>query len=110
MYYSRSVISSHLIREARLRAGLTQSELAALSGKAASMIGRWERGEALPPLETTVDLIRSAGFDLSMAITAGDDHDLVLIRRSLALQPAERLAELVRATRAINSMVSVARG
>jgi transcriptional regulator with XRE-family HTH domain len=110
MYYDESVIRAHLIKEARLRAGLTQSELASLTGKAASMIGRWERGEVLPSLETTITLIRSSGLELSMAITAGDEHDLALIRRSLALPPAERLAELVQATTAFDSMAAAARG
>jgi len=110
MYYHRGVISGRLIKEARLRAGLTQSDLAALAGKASSMIGRWERGEALPSLETTIALIRSAGFDLSVAITAGDDHDLALIRRSLAMRPEERLAELTIAVSAFASMASAAHG
>ncbi|MGI9648329.1 MAG: helix-turn-helix domain-containing protein [Acidimicrobiia bacterium] len=104
------MISARLIKEARMRAGLTQSELASRAGKAASMIGRWERGEVLPPLETTIALIRSTGLELSVVIAAGDDHDLALIKRSLALLPAERLAELVRATTAFDSMAAAAHG
>lgn len=110
MYYYERVISARIIREARLRAGLTQSELARRAGKAGSMIGRWERGEVLPSLETTIHLVRAAGFELSMGVTVADDHDLALIRRSLRLTPAERLGELADAARAFESMAAAAGG
>ncbi|MGP8010483.1 MAG: helix-turn-helix domain-containing protein, partial [Acidimicrobiales bacterium] len=44
-------MSGDLIKEARLRAALTQTELGARLGKAQSVIARWERGDVLPSLE-----------------------------------------------------------
>ena len=60
--YTRSVVSGDLLREARLRAGLSQAELARRAGKARSAIGRWERGEVLPSFETLRELVRACGL------------------------------------------------
>ena len=98
---------SRLLVEARKRAGLTQAELGERAGVAPSAISRWERGEVEPSFERVRDTIRAAGFDLVVSILRADDHDLALIRRSLARSPAERLAEMVAAVRALESMVSV---
>jgi transcriptional regulator with XRE-family HTH domain len=98
-----------MIRQARLRAGLTQAALARRAGKAPSAIGRWERGDVRPPLETVVELVRAAGFDIDFSIVSADDHDRALIRRSLAQPPAERLSDLVQAIRKLDAMIA-ARG
>lgn len=108
MCIMRSVRSGDLIREARLRAGLTQTELAARAGKAPSAIGRWERGDAVPSFETLRYLIRATGMEISIAIDAGDGIDRAQIVRSLEQTPAERLASLTTAARAIRRMARVA--
>jgi transcriptional regulator with XRE-family HTH domain len=97
------VVSGDLLREARLRAGLSQAELARRAGKPTSVIGRWERGEVRPSLETLRELIRAAGLELGFTLSNADadDHDLALIRRSLARSPAERFAHGQRAAQAI---------
>lgn len=104
------MISGDLIRQARLRAGLSQAALARRAGKATSAIGRWERGEVRPPLETVIALVRASGFDLDLAIVPADEHDRILIRRCLGQPPAVRLAEMVGAVSRLGSMVSAARG
>ncbi|MGH9379700.1 MAG: helix-turn-helix domain-containing protein [Thermoanaerobaculia bacterium] len=104
------MISGALIRQARQRAGLSQAELARRAGKAISAIGRWERGEVRPALETVIELIRAAGLDLEMAIVRADDHDRALIRRSLSRPPARRLIEMVEAVRKVHAMVAAAGG
>lgn len=104
------MISGEVIRQARLRAGLSQAELARRAGRAPSAIGRWERGEARPALETVVELVRAAGLDLEMAIVHADDHDRALIQRSLHRPPAQRLADMVDAVRKVRAMVAVAGG
>ncbi len=109
MWYTWSVISASLIREARLRAGLSQADLAARAGKPASAIGRWERAEVRPALETVVELVRAAGFELTFSLTPADPHDRVLVRRSLAQTPPERMAELVSAVRTLGDMTAAAR-
>ena len=60
--------SGDLIREARLRAGLTQYELAERSGRERSVIARWEQGTVAPSVETLVELVRACGFDLPLEL------------------------------------------
>jgi transcriptional regulator with XRE-family HTH domain len=97
------MISGDLLREARRRAGLSQAELARRAGKPTSVIGRWERGEVKPSLETLREVIRAAGLELGFRLSNADesDHDLALIRRSLARTPAERFAHGREAARGI---------
>ena len=51
------MVTGDLIKEARLRAGLTQAELGARLGKAQSVIARWERDDVSPSLETLRDIV-----------------------------------------------------
>ena len=97
------MISGDLIREARRRAGLTQRQLAERAGKAPSVIGRWERGEVKPPLETVVELIRACGLDLGFGIYESDDgHDLALILQALRRTPAERVETMLNFVRFVD--------
>jgi transcriptional regulator with XRE-family HTH domain len=100
------MISGDLLREARLRTGLSQAELARRAGKPTSVIGRWERGEVKPSLETLRDVIRSAGLELGLTLSNADtdDHDLALIRRSLSRTPAERFSHAQRVARGIRDV------
>src|SRR4051795_11309662 len=88
------MVSADLLREARLRAGITQAELGRRAGRPASQIARWERGEVKPPLETLRELIRACGLDLTLGLAAHDDSYLPHINRQLALAPAERVERL----------------
>jgi transcriptional regulator with XRE-family HTH domain len=88
--------SSDLIREARLRAGLSQAELARRTGRTQSGIARWERGGAEPGLSTLVELVRACGLELTFSLAEYDDSYLPQIDRMLALSPAERVARGVR--------------
>jgi transcriptional regulator with XRE-family HTH domain len=63
---SDTVKSAALLREARLRAGLSQEMLAARVGKNRPQIARWEAGAVAPSLDTLIDLIRACGFDLPL--------------------------------------------
>ena len=65
--------SADLIREARLRAGLTQYELAERSGRDRSVIARWEQGGVAPSVETLVELVRACGFDLPLELVRVSD-------------------------------------
>ncbi|MGH3110436.1 MAG: helix-turn-helix transcriptional regulator, partial [Gaiellaceae bacterium] len=51
--------SADLIREARLRAGLTQHTLAERTGRERSVIARWEQGAVAPSIETLLELVRA---------------------------------------------------
>jgi transcriptional regulator with XRE-family HTH domain len=91
------MISGDLLREARRRAGLSQAELASRAGKPTSVIGRWERNEVRPSLETLRELIRACGLDLHFSITREDLAQDGVIRGCLALTPGERLEQLEQA-------------
>jgi transcriptional regulator with XRE-family HTH domain len=97
------VVSGDLLREARRRAGLSQAELARRAGKPLSSIGRWERGEVRPSLETLRELVRACGLELTFHIANADleDHDLTLIERTLRLTPAERVRHSIAAAHAV---------
>jgi transcriptional regulator with XRE-family HTH domain len=88
--------SAGLIREARLRAGLTQTQLAERVGTVQSVIARWEGGGAHPSLETLVRIVRACGLELRVGLDEADESEVSLIERNLGLSPAERLDQLVR--------------
>ena len=88
------MISGDLLREARRRAGLSQAELARRAGKPTSVVGRWERGEVKPSLETLRDMIRACGLELGFRLSAYDDAQDSVISAALDLSPEERLAQL----------------
>ena len=95
------MVSGDLLREARRRAGLSQIELARRAGKPTSSIGRWERGEVLPSLETLRDLVRACGLELNVSIGPADVDEAgeKVLRRKLRLSPQERFQELLKAAR-----------
>jgi transcriptional regulator with XRE-family HTH domain len=93
------MLSADLLREARLRAGLTQEELGRRVGRHQSAIARWESGRSRPSLETLRELIRACGLELGFTIANYDDSYISHINRSLALAPADRIA---RATETAN--------
>jgi transcriptional regulator with XRE-family HTH domain len=86
--------SGDLLREARLRSGLSQAELARRAGKATSVIGRWERGEVHPSLETLQELIHAAGLELRFRLEDGDDGRDALVKACLELTPQQRFEQL----------------
>ncbi len=83
--------SADLIREARLRAGLTQYELAELSGRDRSVIARWEQGTVAPSIETLVDLVRACGFDLPLELVPKDASANERLRKNALLSPERRV-------------------
>ena len=72
-----TVRSAGLLREARLRAGLSQNELAQRTAKPRPHIGRYEAGAVAPSLDTLIELINACGFDLPLELVplqeTGDD-------------------------------------
>jgi hypothetical protein len=63
---ARSTSAGALLREARTRAGLTQSELARRAGVAQSVISAYEANRRQPALSTLARLIQAAGYDLDV--------------------------------------------
>jgi transcriptional regulator with XRE-family HTH domain len=95
------VISGDLLREARLRAGLTQRELARRAGTSQSAVARWESGEVVPSFERLRELVRACGLELTFGLANYDDSYDEWILRSLRRTPAERLAGAATAARSI---------
>ena len=69
-----------LLREARMRAGLSQRDLAKKAGTAQSVIARIERGQTSPTLETLERLLAAAGVELhaSLAVKERDERSHML--------------------------------
>ena len=88
-----------LVREARKRAGLTQSALAQRAGVAQSTVARIESGARCPSTDMVERLVRAAGFQIRVALGDPDPQTTSMLERNLRLTPAERLANAVLATR-----------
>jgi transcriptional regulator with XRE-family HTH domain len=88
-----------LIRQARMRAGLSQMELSQRSGKDRAQIARWERDVVEPSLETLRELLQACGFDLDLTLVPfqTDKEREERVRRSLDRTPQERLQVMLRA-------------
>jgi transcriptional regulator with XRE-family HTH domain len=90
-----AVKSAALLREARLRANLTQETLAERTDKTRPQIARWEAGAMAPSLETLLELIRACGFDLPLELVAlepVEDEDLRMLQQ---LSPERRLDHML---------------
>lgn len=97
------MIGGPLIREARTRARLTQSELARRAGTTQSAVARWESGRSQPSIETVRRLTGACGFDLNVRLTAVDPDLLSRIEQNLALSPTQRFDQLVAAARFVQA-------
>jgi transcriptional regulator with XRE-family HTH domain len=91
------VRSADLIREARLRAGLTQYELAERTGRDRSVIARWEQGAVAPSLDTLVELVRACGFELPLELIPRDEANLERLRKNVLLSPERRVKRILQA-------------
>jgi transcriptional regulator with XRE-family HTH domain len=88
------VRSADLIREARLRAGLTQYELAERTNRDRSVIARWEQGAVAPSLETLLELVRACGFNLPLELLPHDESNLERLRKNVLHSPERRVQRL----------------
>jgi hypothetical protein len=89
------VRGGELIREARLRAGLTQTELSELTGRERSVIARWEQGVISPPVDSLMEIIHACGFDLPFTLVPVDESADEELREALLAPPSERVEWLV---------------
>ena len=94
MTYSHVVRGADLIREARLRAGLTQAELSKLTGRERSVIARWEQGAVSPSFDNMLEVIEACGFELPLLLvpreTSLDDR----LEKNRKLSPERRAQRL----------------
>lgn len=82
--------SSALLQLARLKAGLTQRELAERAGVPVTMVSAYERDQRQPTLATLLRLLHAGGFDLRLHLAAYDPHDDILARLEAGRSEAER--------------------
>ena len=79
-----------LVREARLRAGLTQDELASRSGTPRSVIARWEQGAVQPGFDNMLAVIEACGFDLPLQLVPRDTALNERLDKNRLLSPERR--------------------
>lgn len=82
---------NHLIREARKRAGLTQTELAVRVGTTQSAIARLERGMGKPTMQRISELVEACGLELQVRLVPADDHDWSMVADNASLDTEERV-------------------
>jgi transcriptional regulator with XRE-family HTH domain len=99
----RSRLDSDLgavIRDARVRAGLNQAELASTLGTTQSVVSRWERGHDTPRADTLVAILRACGYETDLVMRPRDAGvDRAQIRDMLRMSPESRLASSVNVSR-----------
>lgn len=85
-----SSTAAALLQLARLKAELTQRELAERAGVPTTMISAYERDRRQPTLETLLRMVRAAGFGLRIQLVPYDPHDDMLEELEKARTPRER--------------------
>lgn len=91
-----------LLREARVRAELTQRALARRAGTTQSVVARIEGGQTSPGWDTLQRLLRATGFDLRAEIGPRPSirsHMMQDVARILRLSPEDRLREVAAVSR-----------
>ena len=89
--------SAQIIREARLKAALTQTELAVRLGRDRAQVARWETGAQEPSFENVQAVVEACGFVLKIEIAEPEqDTDLdVRLETSLLQAPQQRVKALL---------------
>jgi transcriptional regulator with XRE-family HTH domain len=88
-----------IIRDARLRAGLSQAELGARVGRDRAQIARWESDDVQPGFETVVELVEACGYELDFVFRPLDPEATraAQLSKNLVRSPQERVRKLLRA-------------
>lgn len=88
-----------LVREARLRAGLTQRQLAAAVGSSQATIARIESGATKPTFAKVRRLVEACGLRLEVRLVPAEDSDWSVARANLRLGPDARVRQHLAAMR-----------
>src|SRR4051812_35240186 len=92
-----SVTGAQIVREARLKAGLTQAELATRLSRDRAQVARWETGGQEPSFENLRAVVEACGFTLRIEI-APREEDAGLdaaLETSLLQAPQQRVQALL---------------
>jgi transcriptional regulator with XRE-family HTH domain len=89
--------SAQIIREARLKAGLTQAELAERLRRDRAQIARWETGGQEPSFENLRAVVEACGFVLRVEIAEREDDAALDAELTTTLQqaPQQRVQALL---------------
>ncbi len=90
--------SASIIREARLRAGLSQQELGDAAGRDRTQIARWEREVSHPSFETLLEVVRACGFDIAVDLVAFERPHVETLQTTYRLTPQQRLDWMLQRT------------
>jgi transcriptional regulator with XRE-family HTH domain len=91
------VTSAQVIREARLRASLTQAELAERLGRDRAQVARWETGGQEPSFENVRAAVEACGFVLKVEIAEREENPALdaQLEASLLQAPQQRVQALL---------------
>ncbi len=98
-----------LIREARLRAGLTQAELAGRASTSQPAIARYERGDVSPRVDTLDRIVCACGLELLSGLIQYDGQEEDLVRDALNLQLGSNLVKVASLADVIRSKEAAGR-
>ena len=82
--------SAALLQLARIKAGMSQRQLAERAQVPVTMISAYERDLRQPTLATLLRLLRAAGFDLRMHLAEHDPQDEILAALEESRSATER--------------------
>jgi transcriptional regulator with XRE-family HTH domain len=88
---------AQIIREARLKAGLTQTELAARLGRDRAQVARWETGGQEPSFGNLQAVVEACGFSLRVEIAEREETPALdaELDASLLEAPQQRVQALL---------------
>jgi transcriptional regulator with XRE-family HTH domain len=88
---------AQIIREARLKAGLTQTELADRLGRDRAQVARWETGGQEPSFENLHAVVEACGFSLKVEIAEREETPVLdaELEASLPEAPQQRVQALL---------------
>jgi transcriptional regulator with XRE-family HTH domain len=89
-YVDLPSLAAALLQLARLKADMSQRELAERGSVPTTMISAYERDKRQPSLTTLLRLLHAAGFELTMKLEPYDLHDEVLAGLERKRSPSER--------------------
>ncbi len=102
--------AAELVRSCRVRAGLTQEQLAVRAGTTKTAISRLERGHVSPSIETLDRLFLCLGLRLEVAaIPLEPRTDPTQLATMDRLSPTERLEHGLASSAALHGLVGSAR-
>jgi transcriptional regulator with XRE-family HTH domain len=90
-----------IIRDARLRARLSQAELGQRIGRDRAQIARWEADAVQPAFETLVEVVQACGYELDFVLRPREPARAqeAQLSKNLVRSPQDRVRKLLRALR-----------